>query len=180
MSSARRRPADVFLQSFLGRPTALDFAVTAPQRLEALGGGGDSAAEAYTAFKRRHLATADVCAAQQVVFLLVIETTGAWAPEAAKALDYISRAVVVGMAGPPSCKRRAPWSGAGVLGLLCGGELKSWAIGVRRLVFLLSCAGEGLNALSPSWLLQPPGLAGASGLVVASSRGCLVCLVSAS
>ena len=90
----RRRPADVFLPSFLGRPTALDFAVTAPQRLDALGPrGGTSAAEAYTARKRQHLDTAATCAAQNVTFLpMVIETTGAWSPEAARALGHISRA----------------------------------------------------------------------------------------
>ena len=94
LSSARRRPADVFLPSFLGRPTALDFAVTAPQRLDALGPlGGTSAAEAYTAHKRQHLDTAATCAAQNVTFLpMVIETTGAWSPEAARALGHISRA----------------------------------------------------------------------------------------
>ena len=35
-SSARRRPADLYLPSFHGRPTAFDFAVTAPQRLDVL------------------------------------------------------------------------------------------------------------------------------------------------
>ena len=45
-----------FFPSFLGRPTTLDFAVTAPQRLHALGSSGNtSAAEAYGAYKRRHL-----------------------------------------------------------------------------------------------------------------------------
>ena len=65
-----------------------DFAVTAPQRLDALGGSGNtSAAEAYGAYKRRHLDTADACAAQHVTFLpMVIETTGAWAPEGGPSL----------------------------------------------------------------------------------------------
>ena len=98
---ARRRPADVFLPSFHGRPTALDFAITAPQRLDVLGAEGiTSAASAYTEHKRRHLDTAEACAAQQVFFLPMVvettgawaETTGAWAPEAAKALESISRA----------------------------------------------------------------------------------------
>ena len=40
LSAARRRPADVFLPSFQGRPTAIDFAVTAPQRLDVLGAPG--------------------------------------------------------------------------------------------------------------------------------------------
>ena len=37
--------------------------------------------------------TAEACAAQQVFFLpMAVETTGAWAPEAAKALESIGRA----------------------------------------------------------------------------------------
>ncbi|CAK9077759.1 unnamed protein product [Durusdinium trenchii] len=55
--------------------------------------GGASAASVYTDHKKRHLDTAAACKAQHVEFLpLVAETTGAWAPEAAKALDHISRA----------------------------------------------------------------------------------------
>ena len=94
VSSARRRPADLYLPAFLGRPTAIDFAITAPQRLDVLGShGGASAASLYTEHKRKHLDTAQACAAQHVEFLpLVAETTGAWAPEAIKALDHISRA----------------------------------------------------------------------------------------
>ena len=50
VSSARRRPADVFLSAFL------DFAVTAPQRVDVLGSpGGASAASVYTDHKKRHL-----------------------------------------------------------------------------------------------------------------------------
>ena len=120
-ASARRRPADVFLPSFLGRPTALDFAVTAPQRLDALGGSGNtSAAEAYGAYKRRHLDTADACAAQHVTFLpMVIETTGAWAPEAAQALAHISRAAGGGAGGPTllqeTCVLVRSWRGRAAL-----------------------------------------------------------------
>jgi len=120
-ASARRRPADVFLPSFLGRPTALDFAVTAPQRLDALGGSGNtSAAEAYGAYKRRHLDTADACADQHVTFLpMVIETTGAWAPEAAQALAHISRAAGGGAGGPTllqeACVLVRSWRGRAAL-----------------------------------------------------------------
>ena len=120
-ASARRRPADVFLPSFLGRPTTLDFAVTAPQRLDALGGSGNtSAAEAYGACKRRHLDTADACAAQHVTFLpMVIETTGAWAPEAAQALAHISRAAGGGAGGPTllqeTCVLVRSWRGRAAL-----------------------------------------------------------------
>jgi hypothetical protein len=65
--SARGRPADVFLPAFLGRPTAIDFAITAPQRLDVLGSqGGASAASVYTDHKKRHLDSAAACAAQHV------------------------------------------------------------------------------------------------------------------
>ncbi|CAK9056954.1 unnamed protein product [Durusdinium trenchii] len=58
--NAPRRPADVFLPLFHGRPTALDFAITAPQRLDVLGAAGITlAASAYTEHKRRHLDTAE-------------------------------------------------------------------------------------------------------------------------
>ena len=97
LSAARHRPADVFLPSFQGRPIAIDFAVTAPQRLDVLGTPGSytpaAAAAAYSEHKRKHLDTEAVCRAQNVHFLsLVVETTGAWAPEAAKALSRIGRA----------------------------------------------------------------------------------------
>ena len=104
VSSARRRPADVYLPSFLGRPTALDFAVTAPQQLDVLGArGATTAAVAYADDKRRHLDTAAACEAQQVAFLpMVVETTGAWAPEAAKALGHIARCVAAGTMADPA------------------------------------------------------------------------------
>ena len=97
MSAARRRPADIFLPSFQGRPIAIDFAVTAPQRLDVLGAPGSytpaAAAAAYSEHKRKHLDTEAVCRAQNVYFLpLVVETTGAWASEAAKVLSRIGRA----------------------------------------------------------------------------------------
>ena len=108
--SARRRPADLYLPAFHGRPTAFDFAVTAPQRLDALleaGRGGGSAASAYAEVKRRHLDTATVCEQHGVAFLpLVAETTGAWAPEAAKILHQLSRAVAL---------RHGPLGGASLL-----------------------------------------------------------------
>ena len=106
-SSARRRPADLYLPSFHGRPTAFDFAVTAPQRLDVLveaGRGGGSAASAYADVKRRHLDTAQVCEQHGVAFVpLVVETSGAWAPEASKILHQLSRAVTLrhGGFGPP-------------------------------------------------------------------------------
>ena len=102
--SARRRPADVFLPSFHGRPTAFDFAIPAPQRLDMLGSGkGPSAAAAYSDHKRSHLGTAAACAAQHVHFQpMVVETTGAWAPEAQQALELISKAVDSHVAASPT------------------------------------------------------------------------------
>ena len=106
-SSARRRPADLYLPSFHGRPTTFNFAVTAPQRLDVLveaGRGGGSAASAYADVKRRYLDTTKVCEQHGVAFVpLVVETSGAWAPEASKILHQLSRAVTLrhGGFGPP-------------------------------------------------------------------------------
>lgn len=112
--SARRRPADLYLPAFHGRPTAFDFAVTAPQRLDVLveaGRGGGSAAAAYADVKRRHLDTATVCEQHGVAFVpLVVETTGAWAPEAGKILHQLSRAADLRHGGSGQ-----PWGAATLL-----------------------------------------------------------------
>ena len=62
------------------------------------------AAVAYADHKRRHLDTAAACESQHVLFLpMVVETTGAWAPEAEKALGQIARGIGMGsMADPAS------------------------------------------------------------------------------
>jgi len=102
--------------------------VTAPQRLDVLveaGRGGGSAASAYADVKRRHLDTAKVCEQHGVAFVpLVVETSGAWAPEASKILHQLSRAVTLrhGGFGPPlggPTLLEEAWSGPGVPGLLC-------------------------------------------------------------
>ena len=55
---------------------------------------GGLAAIAYAETKRAHLDTAAACQAQGVRFVpLVVETSGAWEPEAAKVLVQIARAV---------------------------------------------------------------------------------------
>ena len=93
----RRRPADIYVPSYLGSPVAFDLAVTGPQRLGTLGEAARSslaAAIAYAETKRAHLDTAAACQAQGVRFVpLVVETSGAWEPEAAKVLVQIARAV---------------------------------------------------------------------------------------
>ena len=93
----RRRPADIFVPSYLGSPVAFDLAVTGPQRLETLGEAARKALAAATAYadvKRQHLNTAETCRGQGVRFVpLVVEATGAWEPEAAQVLSHISRAV---------------------------------------------------------------------------------------
>eukprot|EP00435_Cladocopium_sp_Y103_P008283 s2492_g2.t1 len=77
---ARRRPADIFVPSYLGSPAALDLAVTAPQRQEVLGEAAQrhlAAASAYAHTKQIHLNTAQVCRSQGVDFCpLVAETAG--------------------------------------------------------------------------------------------------------
>ena len=97
---AARRPADVYVPAWsCGSPAAFDFAVTAPQQaqyrevaaLEPL-----AAASAYTSRKKLFLNTAEVCRSQGVEFLpMVLETSGAWAPEATKVLKNV---VVVAVA----------------------------------------------------------------------------------
>ena len=93
---AQRRPADLFLPSLSGGPAALDLAVTAPQRQESLAQAGQqalSAASQYAVVKAAHLNTSQVCAAQGVRFVpLVVESTGAWEPNASKTLQLFSRA----------------------------------------------------------------------------------------
>ena len=91
-----RRPADIFLPALSGFPTALDLAVTAPQRQETLARAAQtalSAASSYTQTKATHLNTAAACEQQGVKFVpLVVESTGAWDPSASRVLQVISRA----------------------------------------------------------------------------------------
>ena len=94
---ARRRPADIFVPSFAGKPTAFDLAVTGFQRQASLaeaGRQGGAAATAYSAVKAAHLDTASICQQQGLAFTpLVAETTGAWAPAASQVVKRIVRAV---------------------------------------------------------------------------------------
>ena len=98
-SNSRRRPADIFLPSYLGTPAALDLAVTGPQRQGVVGEAAQkslAAATAYADLKKAHLDTAQLCQAQGVRFLpLVAETTGAWEPEAGKLIAQVARATAV-------------------------------------------------------------------------------------
>ena len=82
-SSGQRRPADVYLPMWTGgTPATLDFAVTSPQRLDAIARvaqGGPTSAEAYELFKRTYLNTAEECARQCIRFIpMVSEPSGAW------------------------------------------------------------------------------------------------------
>ena len=80
-SSIRRRPADLYVPSYLGSPTAFDLAVTAPSRQATLGEAARTslaAASAYADTKAAHLETAAACRGQGVEFSpLVAEATGA-------------------------------------------------------------------------------------------------------
>jgi hypothetical protein len=94
-SSNLRRPADVYLPSWKnGSPAALDFAGTSPHRLDALArtaAGGESAAEAYTSFKRNFQNTAEECRRQGILFVpMVFEPSGAWAPDALRTLRELA------------------------------------------------------------------------------------------
>lgn len=92
-----RRPADLFVPSYLGSPTAFDLAFTSPQRSETLGTASRhalAAATAYCGTKRAHLQTEDLCGSQGIRFApLVAETTAAWEPSAAAFLKRMARAV---------------------------------------------------------------------------------------
>ena len=94
---AGRRPADLFVPSYLGSPTAFDLAFTAPQRQETLGAASRQALAAATAYadtKAAHLRTFEMCRTQGVVFFpLVAETTAAWDPKSAAFLKRVARAV---------------------------------------------------------------------------------------
>ena len=95
-SNARRRPADLYLPAWLnGSPVALDFAVTAPQRQDAIEPASReplAAAKAYAETKRNYLNTAALCAEAGVQFQpMVCEVTGAWSLEAVHVLGHLSR-----------------------------------------------------------------------------------------
>jgi hypothetical protein len=97
VDAALRRPADIYLPSWVnGSPIALDFAVTAPQRQETLADAARNplaAAVAYSNHKRAYLDTEAACQASGVGFQpMVVETTGAWSPEASKVLWLLAKA----------------------------------------------------------------------------------------
>ena len=106
VSSARRRPADVYLPAFAGSPAALDFAITAPQRQETLAQASHiplAAAAAYARHKESHLQTAQSCQAQGVRFIpMVAENTGAWGPPAEIVLKHIAKAVAARSGADPA------------------------------------------------------------------------------
>ena len=128
-----RRPADIFLPALSGFPTALDLAVTAPQRQETLARAAQtalSAASSYTQTKATHLNTAAACEQQGVKFVpLVVESTGAWDPSASRVLQVISRATAARLAlmllpcTLSSCKTSVWWCACTVLELSCAGAL---------------------------------------------------------
>ena len=94
---SRRRPADIYVPCLEGTPTALDFAITGPQRTESLSQAMHqpvSAAAAYADLKANHQDTARLCFAQGICFRpMVAETTGAWDKSAAHVLHIIAAAV---------------------------------------------------------------------------------------
>ena len=77
-------------------PTALDFAVTSPQRRDIISEAAHTplaAAKSYSHTKRSHLDTQVACEALGIRFQpMVCETTGAWAPEALEVLQLICKA----------------------------------------------------------------------------------------
>ena len=96
-TSSLRRPADVYLPCWTdGFPTALDYAITAPQRQGIVAMAAKeplAAAAAYSQTKRDYLGTERACLDQGVRFMpMVCETSGAWAPEAVETLRLLAKA----------------------------------------------------------------------------------------
>ena len=94
--SNHRRPADVFLPSFVhGAPAAFDFAVVSPQRQDVVAlaaGSAGAAASLYEAYKRSYLETETECAQQGVNFFpMVAESSGGWGPEGLKHLRQLAK-----------------------------------------------------------------------------------------
>ena len=92
-----RRPADVFLPNWVGGgPAALDLAITSPHRQESwaqVPTRSGVAAEAYEAYKRSYLNTAQLCLHQGLSFVpLVAETTGGWGPSGMCTIKAMARA----------------------------------------------------------------------------------------
>ena len=114
-----RRPADVYLPSWTsGRPAALDFAVTAPQRQETLSEASQralTAADDYVLKKKTHLNTASLCEANGVTFLpMVVESTGAWATSSAKVLYELACAAAAKSGRDPKDVHRELLEGCSV------------------------------------------------------------------
>ncbi|CAE8587669.1 unnamed protein product [Polarella glacialis] len=96
----QRRPADIYLPTWTnGSPTALDSAITAPQRnaiIDLAAREGLAAAQAHFRTKRGFLGTEAACALAGVVFQpMVVETSGAWSAEALFVFRQLAKAVAV-------------------------------------------------------------------------------------
>eukprot|EP00435_Cladocopium_sp_Y103_P074828 s60_g51.t1 len=93
----RRHPADIFVPCLEGTPTALDFAVTGPQRTESLSQAMHkpvSAAAAYADLKATRQDTGRLCSEQGINSQpMVVETTGAWDKTASHVLHIVAAAV---------------------------------------------------------------------------------------
>ena len=118
-AQARRRPADVYLPSWVaGAPAALDFAVTSPARQDIVAQAAETALAAATAYsdkKREHLNTEALCREAGVTFVpMVVETTGAWAPEAMKVLRRIAAATAAATGRDAAAIRQEMLQGAAV------------------------------------------------------------------
>ena len=149
-SVAERRPADIFLPTYAGSPTALDLAVTAPLRAESLTEASNTpaaAAASYAQVKRAHLDTAAVCARQGLSFKpLVLECTGAWEREAAKFLRTSQGPLLSGLDRTcprfmaSSC-RSCVWLHAATAPELCFDGVLDWPL-PRRRTFLCNLSPE--------------------------------------
>ena len=102
--------------------SAFDFAVTAPQRQDVITDAANetlTAAIQYDARKRTYMNTEKICFAAGVVLNpMVAEITGAWSPNATRALKSLSKALAL-RTGGRHCKENA-------------GLLQASGVGIRR------------------------------------------------
>ena len=109
LKTAGLQPGGLVTSSCLslgGSPTALDIAITAPQRRESFleaGKQGGAAAAAYARVKAQHLQTAAACEGQGVRFQpMVFESTGAFDASTGQVLQQLARAIAARAGGDAS------------------------------------------------------------------------------
>jgi hypothetical protein len=114
----RRRPGDVFLPSWRGGPTALDFAVTCPLQATVRQEAAESqlaAAMSYEATKLADRDTARRCTQHGLRLIpMVVETLGGWGPSAQQMFKAIAKASAERTGAPESIEISCLYQSLGV------------------------------------------------------------------